>query len=272
MTSGTDRVSFHANEIREQDTERLAFILDMQAALDGVRRLRDWAMDGLAVRPGERVVDVGSGTGECTQRFATEVGTDGEALGIEPNPAMRALAEKRAAEAGSVARFVDGDAYALPFEDASVDVLRCERVFQHLDEPQRAADEFARVLRPGGRVVLIDSDWATAILHPGDPEVAKVVVSGMIGVNRSNPLSGRRLPGQLTAAGLTVTDIGSQALVQPQEAAAGPLTQMLGAAAVDNGWITDEQRHTLVADLAAAGERGDFFLSVTMFGVLAVKP
>lgn len=83
-----------------------------------------------------------------------------------------------------------------------------------------------------------------------------------------NPLSGRRLPGLLTASGLVVDDIGSRALVQPADAATGPLTTMLGAMAVERGLLTPVQRDEFLADLSAAAERGDFLMSVTMFAVL----
>ncbi len=243
--------------------------LDTQARLPGVSRLRSWVLTVLAPRPGERVVDVGAGTGEHLHALAEAVGARGEAIGVEPNSGMRAEATRRAA--GTAATFVDGDAYALPFEDGSVDAVTCERVFQHLREPGRAAVEIARVLRPGGRVAVTDTDWATAIVHPGDPDVVRAVGEAMrTGI--ANPLAGRRVPGQLTAAGLEVDDIGSQALIQSRDAAAGPLMTMLGRMARDRGAITEGQRALFMADVAAGAERGDFLMSVTMFAILAHRP
>ncbi|MGH3433381.1 MAG: methyltransferase domain-containing protein, partial [Thermocrispum sp.] len=159
----------------------------------------------------------------------------------------------------------------LPCADASVDVQRCERVFQHHGETERAAAEIARVLRPGGRAVVLDSDWATAVIHPGDPEVVRVMAATMLRT-AANPYSARRIPGQLTAAGLDVADIGSEALLQPAEAATGPLVQLMARRAHDDGAISAEQHERLLADLAGAATRGDFFMTVTMFAVLARKP
>ncbi len=62
-------------------------------------------------------------------------------------------------------------------------------MFQHLDQPERAAGEIARVLRPGGRAVVTDTDWATAIIHPGDPEIVRVMTEAMRG-GVANPLAG----------------------------------------------------------------------------------
>ena len=108
-------------------------------------------------------------------------------------------------------------------------------------------------------------------MHPGDPDVVgalgSVMREGIV-----SPLAGRRLPGWLTSAGLVVSDIGSSALVQPPSAATGPLVTMLGRMARDRGAITEAQRVSLMADLAAGAERGDFLMSVTMFAVVARRP
>jgi SAM-dependent methyltransferase len=76
---------------------------------------------------------------------------------------MVAEAARRAGEAG-----VDGwtehrvaDAAALPFPSGAFDAVRAERVFQHLPDPERAFAELVRVTRPGGRVVVADTDYAT---------------------------------------------------------------------------------------------------------------
>ena len=139
---------------------------------------------------------------------------------MEPNPALREVAARRAEATGSPAVFVDGTADALPLADTSVDVLVCERVLQHVDDPDAAVREFARVLRPGGRVALLDSDWATGITHPVDPEVLERYRAFSL-TQWANPFSGRLLRSQLLAAGLAVDpDVGSSALVLPDDGAA----------------------------------------------------
>ncbi|MGH3859862.1 methyltransferase domain-containing protein [Actinokineospora sp.] len=260
--------SFRAERINPADLDRLVALLDLQAALPGIQRLRQWAMLALDPQPGEKALDVGAGTGSEVQAFAAAVGSAGDAVGVEPNAGMRSIAEERAR--GSAARFVDGDAYELPFADNTFDAVRCERVFQHLHEPERAAAEIARVLRPGGRAVVIDSDWATAILHPGDPAVLNALTGAMLATT-PNPHSGRGLAGQLTAAGLKVTDIGSQALIQDNAAADGSLVRMLAATGIHRGAITQDQADKFLADLAEGAAAGDFHMSVTMFAVLAHK-
>lgn len=248
---------------------RLVGALDVQDANPGVRRLRAWAHEALAVRSGERALDVGSGTGSQTRVLAEAVGPEGAALGIEPNPALRAVAEERAA--GGRAMFTDGDAFALHLPDSSVDVVWCERVLQHLTQPERAVAEMVRVLRPGGRVALLDTDWATTVLHPGDPEITSALTSGAL-TSAANPYSGRRLVGQATAAGLVVDDRGSESLLQDHRSVAWPVILLLGESAVRRGLLTEAQRDSAYAGLTAAAEQGGLHMSVTMFGVIAHRP
>ncbi|MBL1073465.1 methyltransferase domain-containing protein [Nocardia sp. 2] len=251
--------------------DQLVDVHDLQAALPGIRRLRTWAHDALATQPGEYAVDIGSGTGSEVLTFAGLVGPTGDAVGVEPDPHLLASAQRRAEQAGSTARFVSGDAYGLPFGTDTFDVALCERVFQHLTAPARAAGEIARVLKPGGRVVVMDSDWGTAIVHPGDRHVVHEVIDTMI-AGTTNPFAGRRLAGQLTKAGLVVDDIGSHALIQDGSVGAGALVARIADMAVARGSITERQREQLLIDLEDGARSGDIHLSVTIFAVLAHKP
>src|SRR6478735_589297 len=250
----------------------LVAILDAQEQQPAVRRLRDWAFEALAPQPGESVVDVGAGTGTELRRLAEAVAPDGRAVGIEPNPGLREEASRRAALTGSAATLMDGDAADLPFADGAVHVLRCERVFQHLPDPQAAAHEFARALAPDGRVAVLDSDWGTVISHPGDPDLVRRYAEANWR-RMANPFAARNLPNQLRVAGLVVDDdIGSAALVMPPRVLLGSgLIHRNADAAVEEGALSREEADQFLAGAMAAASAGTAFFSVTMFGVVARK-
>lgn len=273
--SGAAPGMFTRERIGEGGADRVATLvalLDAQEQQPAVRRLRAWAFEAVAPRPGESAVDVGSGTGTELRRLADAVAPNGRAVGVEPNPGLRDEATKRAALLGSDATFVDGDANDLPFADGAVHVLRCERVFQHLADPQGAAHEIARVLAPDGRAAVIDSDWGTVISHPGDPDVVRRYAES-VRRRMANPFSARYLPNQLRAAGLVVDhDIGSAALIMPPRALLGSgILHRNADAAVADGAVTRDEADALLAEVMAAARAGTAFFSVTMYAVVARK-
>lgn len=269
--------SFRKDNVPEDEAADLAaqiFVLDLQEQLPGVGRLRDWTMAALAPTTGEVAVDVGCGAGAEVRRMAGLVGVTGRAVGVEPHAGLRAEAQVRAAAAGSSAEFVEADASTLPFEDGTVAVIRCERVFQHLTDPEAAVAEMARVLAPGGRVAITDSDWATAVVNVGDPDVVRRL-NDATWQRMANPFAGRWLRTQLTRAGLVVdSDIGSSAVILPDELLADPqLLRNNTEGAVADGAITRDEADQLERDLVEAAEHREAFFAVTMFSVVGrVRP
>lgn len=95
-----------------------------------------------------RVLDLGTGNGFSVPHYTAAVR---ELVLLEPNPALRAQLQRRTADIRARAwQIVDGDAYALPFDDGSFDTVAASLVFCSLDRPGAALAELARVLRPGG--------------------------------------------------------------------------------------------------------------------------
>ena len=260
------------SSLADEDIELMVMLLDLQDASPPISRLRDWALNALSVQPGEIAVDVGSGTGTITRLLGTLVAPHGQAIGIEPNPRLREIADARATAAAGV-RFADGLAGELPLADGSVDVLWCERVLQHLPDPQAAIDEFARVLRPGGRAMLLDSDHASRVMSALDYEIEAKINAAFMG-QIPNPRAARLIPQQAMRAGFTVDpDIGSSALlVPPRELRKSPLVRMMAEQAVSDGTLTQAEADQAVRAVQAAAVAGHAFSAVTMFGFLVRKP
>ena len=114
---------------------------------------------GLArLADGERVLDVGCGTGSLAILAKRHVGATGEVVGIDASPAMVARARSKTAKAGIDVSFKNGVAEALPFPDAQFDAVLSTMMLHHLPRKarQECAREIRRVLRPGGRVLVLD--------------------------------------------------------------------------------------------------------------------
>jgi len=108
------------------------------------------------VLPGDRVLDCATGTGDLALAFKRAVGPSGEVVGTDFCAEMLASAPAKARRAGLLVRFEVADALALPYADASFDVASIGFGIRNVDDPVRCLREMARVVRPGGRVVVLE--------------------------------------------------------------------------------------------------------------------
>jgi ubiquinone/menaquinone biosynthesis C-methylase UbiE len=110
------------------------------------------------LRPGESILDVGCGTGTLAIAAKRKVGPTGTVFGIDASAEMIARAGHKASKAGVDATFRKEAVQALSFPDARFDVVLSTLMFHHLPKPARrqCVLEIKRVLRPGGRVLIVD--------------------------------------------------------------------------------------------------------------------
>src|SRR5512136_310178 len=118
------------------------------------------------VKPGDKVLDVGCGPGRLTLAAQGWVGPAGEAHGVDPSPEMIEVARRNAAQAGLPTQFQKGVVEALPFPDATFDVVMSRLVVHHLpgDLKRRGLTEMRRVLKPGGVCLIVDFEPPTGLV------------------------------------------------------------------------------------------------------------
>jgi ubiquinone/menaquinone biosynthesis C-methylase UbiE len=126
--------------------------------LGQARRLRNLTVDLAGLKPGESVLDVGCGTGGVTIPAGQRVGVNGKAAGIDPSPEMIEVAKRKAQRKGLDIDFRQGVIEALPYPEASFDVVTSSLMMHHLPEPLKVKGlaEIYRVLKPGGRLLIAD--------------------------------------------------------------------------------------------------------------------
>jgi ubiquinone/menaquinone biosynthesis C-methylase UbiE len=116
-----------------------------------------WAtalIERVTLRAGERVLDVACGTGIVARLAAQRVGANGKVTGLDLNPGMLATARSLALVSGASIDWQEGSAVALPFADATFDVVLCQQGLQFFPDRMAALREMRRVLAPGGRLAL----------------------------------------------------------------------------------------------------------------------
>jgi demethylmenaquinone methyltransferase/2-methoxy-6-polyprenyl-1,4-benzoquinol methylase len=123
----------------------------------GVHRLwRRTAVRHSGAKEGDRVLDCATGTGDLALAFKRKVGASGQVVGTDFCPEMLQSAPAKASEAGLVVDFQVADAMALPFAEASFDVASIAFGIRNVDDPVKCLKELARVVKPGGRVVVLE--------------------------------------------------------------------------------------------------------------------
>jgi demethylmenaquinone methyltransferase/2-methoxy-6-polyprenyl-1,4-benzoquinol methylase len=124
----------------------------------GIHRIwKEAMMDWLAPRPGQKLLDVAGGTGDISFKFLNRAGS-GHATVLDITENMLIAGRKRA-EADKMLNSIDwvvGDAMALPFADNSFDVYTISFGIRNVTRPQEALNEAFRVLRPGGRLMVLE--------------------------------------------------------------------------------------------------------------------
>jgi ubiquinone/menaquinone biosynthesis C-methylase UbiE len=133
---------------------------------DIVRR-RHLVHAALGAQPGERVLDVGCGPGFFVAELLDAVGTEGRVTGVDMEPTMLAVAAKRTEGRDNVA-FYEAQATSLPLPDGIFDAAVSVQVLEYVQDVSAALAEIHRTLRPCGRVVVWDIDWATVSWHTVD--------------------------------------------------------------------------------------------------------
>jgi demethylmenaquinone methyltransferase / 2-methoxy-6-polyprenyl-1,4-benzoquinol methylase len=116
-------------------------------------RWRRALVDAVDPRPGQRILDVASGTGMVAFALAERAGC--EVVGLDQSPAMLGVARSRAD--GRVS-FVQGEAEHLPFSDSEFDALSFTYLLRYVDDPAATMRELARVVKPGGRIGMLEFD------------------------------------------------------------------------------------------------------------------
>lgn len=118
----------------------------------------------LSPQAGERVIDIGSGPGLLSSEVGELVGPDGRIRGVDLSEHMVAIATHRCANKPWI-EFQTADAISLPFSASAFDVAVSTQVFEYIEDLATALSEVHRVLRPGGRLLILDTDWDSVVWH-----------------------------------------------------------------------------------------------------------
>jgi ubiquinone/menaquinone biosynthesis C-methylase UbiE len=228
--------------------------------------------DLLAATPGSGILEVGCGLGDDAAALAGRVEPGGSVLAIDGSQVMVNAALRRHRDVAGLA-FEVADATQLPYQDASFDGCRIDRVLQHIADPVAAIGEMARVLRKGGVLVAFDNDWETLTIDSPDRALTRAILNAWCDRFPSGWI-GRRMRALFLDAGLADVETHPKTLVCNDLDIADQIFSFFATAdgLVNAGAISADDTDRWKRELRAADAAGRFFTSYTGFLVSGTRP
>jgi arsenite methyltransferase len=230
-------------------------------------------LEALALKRGEHVLDVGSGPGLLACEMASAVGREGGVCGIDISEDMLAMSRKRCADQPWTA-FQKADASQLPYPDDAFDAAVSTQVYEYVADVPAALAELHRVIRPGGRVLILDTDYGSLVIHSENAlRMGRVLTAwDEHFIHGGLP---RVLSRQLRDAGFTIRQRDVIPMFNPeyQENTYGKhLLDLMASFAVGRQNVSREEVEGWLAEFAELGRRGMFFFSLNRYLFVADRP
>jgi arsenite methyltransferase len=252
---------------------QLDFNEQMAAELETVYNKRDilrrraLVHEALGAQPGERILDAGCGPGFYVAEILERVGPEGSVVGVDASAPMLGVAAKRCEGHDNVA-FHEGDVTALPVGDADFDRALCVQVLEYVADIPAALGELLRVLRPGGRVVIWDVDWATVSWHSEDPARMQRCLRAWDG-HLTDPSLPRTLAARMRDAGFNDVELEGHVFATDdltEETYAGALVPLMA------GYVGTDEAHEWAEEQRELQARGESYFACIQFRFSGTRP
>jgi arsenite methyltransferase len=262
-------------------TESLKFNEEASRRVEAIYTTPDVAaqrravLHALALRPGERVLDIGSGPGLLAADMGLAVGPSGHVQGIDVSESMIAMSRARCAGRPNV-EFRIGDATTLPFPTNNFDVAVSTQVYEYLDDAgiTAALSELHRVLRPGGRALILDTDGDSLVWHSTDRSRMARVLSAWEEHCADFHLP-PKLSSRLTRAGFRILRREVIAMLNPEydpNTYSHGLIGLIVSFAPGRRGVSLDEVQAWADDLRTLGKEGAYFFSLNRYLFLVGKP
>jgi arsenite methyltransferase len=226
----------------------------------------------LALKPGEQVLDIGCGPGLLVMEMAQEVGARGSVTGIDVSADMLALARVRCTGHANVG-VQDASATALPYAENAFDAVAVAQVYEFVDDLALGFAELKRVLKPGGRALIVDTDWDSVIWRNTDRNRMRRVIDAWH-LHCPHPHLPSQLPQLIGDAGLRLERATTIPIVNAtydgETYSYGMIRTIAKFVAGKNG-VSEQEAAAWAEDLISFGTRGQYYFCLNRFAFLLSK-
>ncbi len=237
-----------------------------------VTRQRMRTLEALQLRAGEFVLDVGCGSGLLAHDMATLVGPGGRVIGVDISQDMLVLAERRCADLPQV-HLKQSKAESLPEDAENFDAVTCVQVLLYLSDVPTALSEMCRVLKPGGRIAIIETDWRGTVLNSFDDSLTRKMLAAWDDAVPSPNLPVRLGP-LMSAQGFSAVSADAFPIVNTSFAPDSWSIDMLeqfARYAREQGAVSEPDSEAWLSDIQNKGAEGSYFFCVNRFIFTPVK-
>jgi arsenite methyltransferase len=234
---------------------------------------REQFLRALNPQQGECVLDIGSGPGFLALSIAEETGSTGVVRGIDVSEPMIELARDHCAPQPCT-EFSQADATNLPFPDNSFDAAISTQVLEYVRDVDGALAEMYRVVRPAGRVVIVDTDWDSIVWHSPDRERMNRVLAAWE-EHAVDPYLPRTLVEKLNHAGFRIESQTVIPLFNPSfdpNTYSNRLIDLIVPFVSGRLNIDSDEADDWAEKLRLAGNQGEYFFSLNRYMFVAKKP
>ena len=233
---------------------------------------RKKTIEAANVCAGESILDIGCGTGFLTYDMAPSVTESGQIIAIDPKPSMVKATKERCAEYAQVT-VREGDITSIPAKKNQFDLVTCTQVLLYVEDIDKALSEIYRVLKPGGRVAILETDWQGVVINSNFPELTRTIIDAW-DTTVASPNLPVRLGGLLlekrfhSVKSEAIPLLNSEYL--PDTFSANAI-KWLPKTAYKRGVISRAQGKLWVEDLEQLGKTKNYFFCVNRFLFIAHK-
>lgn len=258
--------TFYQDHWREIEAERLARYEEMFV----FRPQHEALLKPLQLEAGLRIADYGCGPGFLAMELARRVGDTGRVFGFDINADFVTRASRRSKAANLLQlEFTQLSGDMMPIADNSLDRLICKNVLEYVPDCVQTLAEQRRVLKPGGIIEIIDSDWGFVLVEPWVKSRTDEFFESARGAFNDFHI-GRKLKRLLSAAGFQHVDVGISASADTRGGSLNVITNMASYARRFNT-LSEERLATMINELKEAIEVGDYMFVLPQFIVTGVK-